>query len=67
MTQSTPADFNYPSNYADVLGSKMHYVEHGEGDPILFLHGQPTWSYLWRNVMPELEGQGRLIALDLIQ
>ena len=56
MTQSTPADFNYPSNYADVLGSKMHYVEHGEGDPILFLHGQPTWSYLWRNVMPELEG-----------
>lgn len=66
MAQVKPADFNYPSHYAEVFGSNMHYVEAGEGDPILFLHGQPTWSYLWRNVMPELEGQGRLIALDLI-
>ncbi len=66
MTQTKPSDFKYPSKYEDVLGSKMHYVESGEGDPILFLHGQPTWSYLWRNVMPELEGQGRLIALYLI-
>ncbi|MDP6993656.1 MAG: haloalkane dehalogenase [Woeseiaceae bacterium] len=66
MTFEKPADFNYPSHYAEVFGSKMHYVETGEGDPILFLHGQPTWSYLWRNVMPEVEAQGRLIALDLI-
>jgi haloalkane dehalogenase len=66
MTQNKPNNFNYPSHYADVFGSKMHYVETGEGDPILFLHGQPTWSYLWRNIMPHLEGQGRLIAVDLI-
>ncbi len=44
----------------------MAYVEVGEGEPIVFLHGVPTSSYLWRNVMPYLEGQGRLIAPDLI-
>ena len=38
----------------------------GEGDPILFLHGNPTWSYLWRNIIPYLAPQGRCIALDLI-
>ena len=66
MNVNKPADFPYESHYADVLGSRMHYVEHGSGDPVLFVHGQPTWSYLWRNVMPELEGKGRLIAVDLI-
>lgn len=66
MAITKPADFTYPSHYAEVLGSKMHYVESGSGDPVLFLHGQPTWSYLWRNVMPQLEGRGRLIAADLI-
>jgi haloalkane dehalogenase len=50
----------------EVLGSRMAYHERGEGAPILFLHGNPTSSYLWRNVMPELEGFGRLIAPDLI-
>jgi len=50
----------------EVLGSKMAYIDVGEGDPILFLHGQPTSSYLWRNIMPHLEGQGRLIAPDNI-
>ncbi|MEO0424169.1 MAG: haloalkane dehalogenase [Pseudomonadota bacterium] len=49
-----------------VLGREMAYVEAGEGDPILFLHGVPTSSYLWRNVMPHLEGQGRVIAVDLV-
>src|SRR5450432_2524018 len=50
----------------DVLGSRMAYHERGEGTPILFLHGNQTSSYLWRDVIPELEGQGRLIAPDLI-
>jgi haloalkane dehalogenase len=50
----------------DVLGRRMAYHERGEGSPILFLHGNPTSSYLWRNVMPELEGMGRLVAPDLI-
>tara|TARA_R110000782_G_scaffold211555_10_gene299630 strand:- start:7282 stop:8106 length:825 start_codon:yes stop_codon:yes gene_type:complete len=44
----------------------MSYIEEGEGDPIVFLHGNPTSSYLWRNIMPHLEGRGRLIAPDLI-
>ena len=66
MSADKPGDFPYESRYADVLGSSMHYVEHGSGDPVLFLHGQPTWSYLWRHVLPELEGRGRLIAVDLI-
>jgi haloalkane dehalogenase len=44
----------------------MAYIEEGSGDPIVFLHGNPTSSYLWRNVMPHLRGRGRLIAPDLI-
>ena len=44
----------------------MAYVEDGEGDPIVFLHGNPTSSYLWRDVMPHLAGKGRLIAPDLL-
>jgi haloalkane dehalogenase len=45
---------------------RMSYVEQGTGAPIVFQHGNPTSSYLWRNVMPHLEGLGRLIACDLI-
>jgi haloalkane dehalogenase len=50
----------------DVLGARMAYHERGEGAPVLFLHGNPTSSYLWRDVIPELDGLGRLIAPDLI-
>jgi len=52
--------------YRDVLGVPMAYVEHGEGDPIVLVHGNPTSSYLWRKVIPELSGVGRCIAPDLI-
>ena len=51
---------------AEVNGRRMAYVEVGEGDPIVFQHGNPTSSYLWRNVMPYLKDMGRLIACDLI-
>ena len=44
----------------------MAYVETGEGDPIVFQHGNPTSSYLWRNIMPHLADQGHCIAVDLI-
>ncbi len=50
----------------NVLDSFMHYVDAGEGDPIILLHGNPTSSYLWRNVIPHLEPYGRCIAVDLI-
>ena len=49
-----------------VLGSDISFVERGVGDPIVFLHGNPTSSFLWRNVMPHLEGLGRCLAFDLI-
>jgi haloalkane dehalogenase len=49
-----------------VLSSSLHYVESGEGDPIVFLHGNPTSSFLWRKVFARLQGQGRLLAVDLI-
>lgn len=50
----------------DVLDASMAYHERGEGAPVLLLHGNPTSSYLWRDVIPALEGCGRLIAPDLI-
>ena len=50
----------------EVLDSRMAYHERGEGAPVLFLHGNPTSSYLWRDVIPQLAGRGRLIAPDLI-
>jgi haloalkane dehalogenase len=55
-----------PKKFIEVNGKRMAYVEMGEGDPILFQHGNPTSSYLWRNIMPHLADQGRCIAVDLI-
>jgi haloalkane dehalogenase len=55
-----------PKKTLDVLGKKMAFFEEGEGRPIVFLHGNPTSSYLWRKVIAELRGQGRLIAPDMI-
>jgi haloalkane dehalogenase len=53
-------------HFAEVNGRRMAYIDEGDGAPIVFQHGNPTSSYLWRNVMPHLEGLGRLIACDLI-
>jgi haloalkane dehalogenase len=55
-----------PKQRVDVHGRAMAYVEAGAGDPIVLLHGNPTSSYLWRNVMPHLAGLGRCLAPDLI-
>ena len=60
------AKMPYAKKYQDVNGKKIAYVEVGEGDPIVLLHGNPTSSYLWRNVIPGLSGKGRVIAPDLI-
>ena len=54
------------SRFVEVEGSRIHYVEEGSGDPILFIHGNPTSCYLWRNVMPHLASDARCLALDLI-
>jgi haloalkane dehalogenase len=56
----------HPKKHVTVNGKRMAYVEIGEGDPIIFQHGNPTSSYLWRNIMPELANHGRCIAVDLI-
>ena len=56
----------YPKQYIEVNGKRMAYVEMGGGDPIVFQHGNPTSSYLWRNIMPALAERGRCVAVDLI-
>jgi haloalkane dehalogenase len=60
------SEFPYKKQRRRVLGSEMAYVDVGEGDPIVLLHGNPTSSYLWRNVLPHLQPRGRCIAPDLI-
>jgi haloalkane dehalogenase len=62
----TSSEARIPKQRVRVLGKQMAYVDVGEGDPIVFLHGNPTSSYLWRNVIPHLEGLGRCLAPDLI-
>src|SRR5204863_6851329 len=52
--------------FLEIKGRRMAYIDEGEGAPIVFAHGNPTSSYLWRNVMPACRGLGRLIACDLI-
>ncbi|MDH3676894.1 MAG: haloalkane dehalogenase [Nitrosopumilus sp.] len=66
INSAISADFPFESHYVEVLGSKMHYIDEGEGDPILFLHGNPTSSYLWRNIIPYVSDNARVIAVDLI-
>ena len=60
------AEGRYTKKKASVLGYQMAYVDEGAGDPIVLLHGNPTSSYLWRNIIPHLSGLGRCVAPDLI-
>lgn len=60
------AEERYEKKQIKVLEKTMSYVEEGHGDPIVLLHGNPTSSYLWRNIIPHLSGMGRCIAPDLI-
>ena len=57
---------NYPRKRVAVLDTEIAYVDTGEGDPVVFLHGNPTSSYLWRNVIPKVEGGARCLAPDLV-
>jgi haloalkane dehalogenase len=60
------AEAGYTKKNASVLGYNMTYVDEGVGDPIVLLHGNPTSSYLWRNIIPHLSELGRCVAPDLI-
>jgi haloalkane dehalogenase len=64
--QEISANFPYKSNYLEVQGLKMHYVDEGAGDPVVFLHGNPTSSYLWRNIISYVTPWARCLAPDLI-
>src|SRR5215467_9403222 len=66
MANMISAAFPYQKQRRRVLGCEMAYVEVGQGDPVVLLHGNPTSSYLWRNVLPHLRPLGRCIAPDLI-
>jgi len=60
------AAFPYQKQRRRIFDREMAYVETGQGDPIVLLHGNPTSSYLWRNVLPHLQPLGRCVAPDLI-
>ena len=64
--QSVASEWSERKKNVRVRGLNMAYHESGSGDPIIFLHGNPTSSYLWRNVIPHLQHQGRCIAPDMI-
>lgn len=66
MTGQEISAAELPKDHVTISGRGMTFTEMGEGDPIVFLHGNPTSSYLWRNVMPHLKDQGRCIAPDLV-
>jgi haloalkane dehalogenase len=66
MSESISATDPNPRKRASVLGTEIAYVDVGAGDPVVFLHGNPTSSYLWRNIIPHLSGTARCLAPDLI-
>ena len=58
-------EYPFASNWLEYNGAAMHYLDEGEGTPVVLCHGNPTWSFLYRNVIKGLDGQARLIAPDL--
>ncbi|WP_138750883.1 haloalkane dehalogenase [Paenibacillus sinopodophylli] len=65
-TKTIGKDYPFESKYTNVNGHRLHYIDVGEGEPIIFLHGNPTWSYTFRNVIPYVQTSNRCIAVDLI-
>jgi haloalkane dehalogenase len=60
------AAFLYHKKRKPILGLEMAYMDEGQGDPIVFLHGNPTYCYIWRNILPSVQKLSRIIAPDLI-
>lgn len=59
-------DYPFEARYATVNGHRLHYIDAGAGGPVVFLHGNPTWSYAYRNVIPYVRESNRCLAVDLI-
>ena len=59
-------EYPFKPNYLDINGVRVHYIDEGDGDVILCLHGEPTWSYLYRKMIPILRGKHRVVAMDFI-
>jgi haloalkane dehalogenase len=60
-------DFPFAARYRDVDGLRLAHIDEGEGSPVVFLHGEPTWSFLWRKVIPPVRDAGfRCVAPDLV-
>ena len=59
-------DFSFEPRYVDIDGARVHYIDEGNGDIILCLHGEPTWSYLYRKMIPILSKNHRVLAMDFI-
>ena len=53
--------YDFEPNYTDVAGLRLHYLDEGEGDPVVCFHGEPSWSYLYRHMLPPLVGAGRRV------
>lgn len=68
MSPSSTPQYPFRSGHVSVRGHRIHYVEHGDGEPVLFVHGNPTSSYMWRHVLPDVTARTgrRGIALDLL-
>jgi haloalkane dehalogenase len=60
------SDYPFASHWLEWNGLRLHYLDEGEGDPVLLLHGEPTWSYLWRKIVPPLAARARVLAPDLV-
>ncbi|HXI93859.1 MAG TPA: alpha/beta fold hydrolase, partial [Blastocatellia bacterium] len=58
--------FPFSPRYIEINGARVHYVDEGEGETILCLHGEPTWAYLYRKMIPILAQRHRVIAMDFI-
>ena len=65
-SQEISADFPFQSRFQKIGNDKIHHIDEGTGDPILFLHGIPMSSYSWRNIIPHISNEGRCIAIDFM-
>src|SRR5262250_1489599 len=58
--------FNFTPHYIEAEGARVHYIDEGRGEPILCLHGEPSWCYLYRKMIPQLSARYRVLAMDFI-